>query len=169
MEYTVSQEIIEKRIFLIRNEKVMIDRDLADLYEVKTKVLNQTIKRNKDRFPKEFMFQLTENEKSELVTNCDRLKKLKHSTSFPYVFTEHGIAMLSSVLNSKKAIQVNILIIKTFVNLRKLIKTHKDILLKIDQLEKKYDNQFKIVFDTLRDLIIPKINTKRKIGFLQKK
>ncbi|NQU16922.1 MAG: ORF6N domain-containing protein [Candidatus Saganbacteria bacterium] len=160
-------ERIENKIFVIRKHKIMIDRDLAELYQVSTKALNQAVKRNKNRFPKEFMFRLAKEEKNELVTNCDRLAMLKHSSVLPYVFTEHGVAMLSSVLNSKRAIKINILIMKTFIKLRELISSHKDILQKIDSLEKKYDGQFRLVFDAIRNLMLPPEKSKRKIGFLR--
>jgi len=109
---------IKSKIFTIRGIQVMIDRDLAELYGVETKVFNQAVKRNSARFPQDFMFQLNDVEKNELVTNCDRFKTLKHSTSNPYVFTEHGVAMLSSILNSDTAIEVNILIMRAFVLIR---------------------------------------------------
>lgn len=114
----VLTKTIESRIFTIRGQKVMIDRDLAEIYEVETKKLNQAVKRNITRFPKEFMFRLSAKEFHELVTICDRFKTLKHSSSTPYAFTEHGIAMLSSVLKSNKAIAINIEIIKAFIKLR---------------------------------------------------
>ncbi len=136
MNKLIPLEVIEKRIFMIRGYKVMIDRDLAELYAVTTKALNQAVKRNIERFPEGFMFQLTAAEKKEVVTICDHLKELIFSYHQPYVFTEQGIAMLSSVLKSKKAIQINILIMQTFVRLRELIASHKDIhAAKIDTLE----------------------------------
>ncbi len=161
----IPMELIEQRIFFLRNEKVMIDRDLADLYQVTTKALNQAVKRNMERFPKEFMFNLNRSEKNELVTNCDRFKTLKHSTSMPYAFTEQGVAMLSSVLKSERAIQVNIQIMKTFVQLRKMYLNNKELADKILKLEKKYDKQFKLVFEALRELIIPPEQKKRRIGY----
>jgi len=158
-------ELIEKSIFIIRSEKIMLDRDLAELYQVTTKALNQAVKRNLERFPSEFMFQLNKQEKDELVTNCDRLETLKHSTSLPYAFTEQGVAMLSSILKSKRAIQVNIQIMKTFVQLRRMYLNNKELADKINELEKKYDKQFKLVFDALRALITTESPSKRKIGF----
>jgi len=158
-------ELIEKSIFIIRSEKIMLDRDLAELYQVTTKALNQAVKRNLERFPSEFMFQLNKQEKDELVTNCDRLGTLKHSTSLPYAFTEQGVAMLSSILKSKRAIQVNIQIMKTFVQLRRMYLNNKELADKINELEKKYDKQFKLVFDALRALITTESPSKRKIGF----
>ncbi len=165
----VLQERIEKKIFLSRGKKVMLDRDLAGLYEVSTKALNQAVKRNIERFPDIFMFQLTSKEKDELVTNCDRFKLLKHSSSLPYAFTEQGVAMLSSVLKSKRAIQVNIHIMITFTKIRELLATHKDLQRKIEDMESKYDEQFKIVFETISQLLEPPIPEKPKgrIGFVQ--
>ena len=158
-------EIIESRIFLIRGRKVMIDRDLAELYEVATKALNQAVKRNSSRFPIEFMFRLTFKEKNELVTKCDRFAGLKHSTSLPYAFSEHGVAMLSSVLNSERAVQVNIAIIKTFIRLREMISSHGKLARKINALEKKYDAQFRLVFEAIRNLIKEEEKPKAGIGF----
>ena len=170
-------ERIERSILLIRGHKVMLDRDLAYLYGVTTKVLNQAVKRHADRFPEDFMFQLTMEEariwweqvrafrlRSQIVT----LKRGQHIKYRPYAFTEHGILMLSSVLNSKRAVQVNIEIMRTFVHLRKLLASHADLARKLDALEKKYDAQFKIVFDAIRQLMAPQEpeRPKRRIGFL---
>lgn len=165
MPNLIPVEIIEQRIFLIRGEKVMIDRDLAELYGVATKVLNQAVRRNKDRFPENFMFQLTKEERDEVVTNCDHLADLRFSYQMPYAFTEHGVAMLSSVLKSKRAIQVNIQIMNTFVTLRRMLADNKALSLRLDELERKYDAQFKVVFDALRKLITPPDPPKRPIGF----
>src|SRR5699024_8744044 len=115
------QQHIENRIFTIRGEQVMIDRDLAEMYQVKTRVLNQAVKRNIERFPNIFRFQLNEDEKNELVTNCDRFESLKHSSVNPYAFTEQGVAMLSAVLRSDVAVNVSIQIMNAFVQMRKLI------------------------------------------------
>jgi hypothetical protein len=166
MNKLIPTEVIENRIFYIRSSRVMIDFDLAELYQVRTMALNQAVKRNKDRFPATFMFQLTPKEKAELITNCDRLKRLKHSSSMPYVFTEQGVAMLSSVLKSKRAIQVNILIVQAFVRLRELVSSHKDILRKIEEMESKYDRRFRIVFDAIRKLIEPPAKPNKRIGFI---
>jgi hypothetical protein len=162
---TVPTELISNKILYLRGQKVMIDRDLAQLYGVETKYLNRQVNRNKLRFPKEFMFRLTKKEKDELVTNWHRFETLKHSSVLPYAFTEHGVAMLSSVLNSKKAVEVNIAIIKTFIRLRELMKNHKSLAKKIDALEKKYDHQFKSVFILIKELIVQEQKPKRKIGF----
>lgn len=147
----------------------MIDFDLAKLYQVTTKSLNQAVKRNADRFPAGFMFRLSKKERNELVTNCDQFSRIKHSYSLPYAFTEQGVAMLSSVLKSKRAIHVNILIMQTFVRLRKLAASHKKLLLRIEEMERKYDGQFKMVFDALRQIIAPPIKPSKKIGFLRDK
>lgn len=165
MTHLIPVETIEKKIFVIRGHKVMLDRDIAQLYEVATKVLNQAVRRNIERFPEDFMFSLTKLERNELVTNCDRFKTLKHSTSMPFAFTEQGVAMLSSVLNSKRAIMVNIQIMRTFARLKEMIISHKDLQRKIDDMEKKYDHQFKIIFDALRNLLEPGIPRRRRIGF----
>ncbi|OGI07906.1 MAG: DNA-binding protein [Candidatus Melainabacteria bacterium RIFCSPLOWO2_02_FULL_35_15] len=158
-------EKIEKRILLIRGKKVMIDVDLANLYEVETRTLNQSVKRNIKRFPEDFMFQLTIHERDELITNCDRFKRLKHSTSLPYAFTEQGVAMLSTVLNSEMAINVNIQIMRTFTKLREMIESNKDLRKKIEEIEKKYDNQFQIVFEAIKRLTEPEVKSRKRIGF----
>lgn len=135
MSEIIPIEIIENKILVIRGHKVMIDRDLAELYGVKTKALNQAVKRNIERFPEEFMFKLNDNEKNKLVTICDQFKTLVHSTSNPYAFTEHGVAMLSSVLNSKQAISINIGIIKAFIKLREMAIVHRDLAMQLNELE----------------------------------
>lgn len=147
-------ERIESRIMLIRGEKVLLDADLAELYGVTTKVLNQAVKRNLDRFPDDFMFVLTAAEKQEVVTNCDHLRQLKYSPSKPYAFTEQGVAMLSSVLRSDRAVQVNVTIMRTFVRLRQLMSTHADLARKLATLESKYDEQFAVVFRAIEQLMI---------------
>jgi len=173
MNELIPTEIIENKILIIRGQKVMLDRDLAQLYEVGTKVLNQAVKRSIERFPDNFMFKLNDNELKELVTNCDRFKSLKHSTSLPYAFTEYGVAMLSSVLNSKKAIAINIQIIQTFIKVKEFALSHKDITLRIGELEKYFvdyarDNneQIQKINETLNYLI--DITKPNKIGFKTK-
>ncbi|MFW6115361.1 MAG: ORF6N domain-containing protein [Thermodesulfobacteriota bacterium] len=158
-------EPIEQAILLIRRQKVMLDADLANLYGVTTKALNQAVKRNERRFPPDFMFRLTKKEKNELVTNCDRFERLKHSSALPRAFTEQGVAMLSSVLNSERAINVNIEIMRAFVRLRQMLATHKDLESKLAALEKKYDKQFKVVFEAIRALMTPPEKPKKRIGF----
>ena len=137
MANSISVEAISTKILLIRGKKVMLDRDLAYLYAVSTKGLNQAVKRNIERFPEDFMFQLTPTEKKEVVTICDHLKVLKFSPQCPYVFTEQGVAMLSSVLRSKRAIQVNIIIIRAFVKLRQILSMNKELAHKLAELERK--------------------------------
>lgn len=161
-------EIIEKRILFLRGYKVMLDSDLAYLYGVDTKVLIQAVKRNLDRFPPDFMFTLTNQEVALLRSQIVTLKKKRgqHRKYLPYAFTEQGVAMLSSVLNSKCAVRVNIEIMRIFVRLREIVTTHKDIARKITELENKYDTQFKIVFDAIRKMMIPPEPKKRRIGFL---
>ncbi|MFZ4396110.1 MAG: ORF6N domain-containing protein [Kiritimatiellia bacterium] len=159
-------ERIETKILLLRGQKVMLDRDLAALYCVPTKALKQAIKRNLARFPDDFMFVLNGEEfanwRSQFVTsNSDRMG-LRYA---PMAFTEHGIAMLSSVLNSERAIQVNISIMRAFSQLRALLATHADLARKLEELEKKYDAQFRVVFDALRQLINPPEPQRKQIGF----
>lgn len=151
----ISVEVITAKIFVIRGRKIMLDRDLARLYEVTTKRLNEQVKRNLKRFPEDFMFQLTKHEKDELVAICDRLKTLKHSTAQPYAFTEQGIAMLSGVLKSDRAISVNIQIMRAFTYLRRMLLTNRDIRRKIEEMERKYDKQFAIVFEAIKQLLEP--------------
>jgi phage regulator Rha-like protein len=169
MKNLIPQEVIEQKIFMIRGHKVMIDRDLAELYGVETKYLNRQVRRNIERFPEEFMFQLTKEEKGELVTNWHRLAMMKHSSSLPYVFTEHGVAMLASVLNSDRAIKISILIIKAFVKLREILATHKELAHKLSELEKrieKHDTEIQAIFDAIRQLMEPPtVKEKRIIGF----
>jgi hypothetical protein len=158
-------ERIEQAILQIRGLRVMVDADLAMLYGVTTKVLNQAVKRNKERFPGDFMFQLSPEEKVEVVTNCDHLARLRFSPVLPNVFTEHGVLMLANILNSERAVRVSVQIVRTFVKLRESLSTHADMARKLESLEKKYDGQFKVVFEAIRQLMIPPDKTKRKIGF----
>jgi phage regulator Rha-like protein len=165
----ITLERIERSIIFLRGQKVMLDADLAVLYGIPTKALKQAVKRNIDRFPSDFMFELTEKEKNEVVTICDHLAKLKFSSYLPYAFTEHGALMLANVLNSHKAVQASVQIVRTFIRLRELLATHKDLARKLDEMEKKYDQQFKVVFEAIRQLITAPDNVqdkpKRQIGF----
>jgi hypothetical protein len=165
MKELIPIDMIERKILLIRGEKVMLDADLAALYRVTTKRLNEQVKRNRERFPNDFMFQLTEEEKAEVVANCDHLKRLKFSPTLPYAFTEHGAIMLASVLNSPIAVQTSVLVVRAFVKLREMLATHKDLAKKLEEIEKKYDAQFKVVFDAIRELMRPPETKRRKIGF----
>ncbi len=168
MSTIVPQEIIETKILFLRGKKVMLDRDLAQLYKVETRVLNQAVRRNISRFPEDFMFQLTKEEADELLrSQFVTLKRGQHYKYLPYAFTENGVAMLSSVLNSERAVQVNIQIMRTFTRLREMLMTHKDLKEKIEAMEKKYDYQFKIVFDAIKELLEPPVKAKKKIGFLR--
>ena len=170
-------EVIAAKIFVIRGKKVMLDRDLAKLYGAAAKRLNEQVKRNSRRFPEDFMFQLSWEERESLRSQIATLnnaktkasRRGKHIKYLPYVFTEQGVAMLSSVLNSERAIQVNILIMRAFTKLREILLTHKDLAIKLDNLEKKYadhDEKIKDIFEAIRQLLQPPpIEKKRKIGF----
>jgi len=168
METTVPTEVIERKILLIRGHKVMLDSDLAELYEVATKVLVQAVKRNVKRFPSDFMFQLNNQEVAGLRSQFVTSKIGRGGRRYPpYAFTEQGVAMLSTVLNSERAIEVNIHIMRAFVKLREMIASNKELARKLDALEKKYDAQFKVVFDAIRQLMTPPEIKKKKIGFRQ--
>ncbi len=179
---------IERKILLLRGEKVLLDSDLAELYGVETKALNQAVKRNLERFPADFMFQVSKEEAAQIlrsqIVTLDAENGGKHSENTiilrsqivtlrhgqhlkyrPYAFTEQGVAMLSSVLRSGRAIQVNLAIMRTFVQLRQMMATHADLAQKLKSLESKYDSQFKAVFDAIRELMSDKKLPKREIGF----
>ena len=158
-------EAIERKILLIRGQKVMLSPHLAELYGVETRALNQAVKRNLNRFPEDFMFQLTHLEAEQLVSQNVIPHKKYFGGSLPYALTEQGVAMLSSVLNSERAVQVNIAIMRTFVKLREMIASHKDLARKLEELEKKYDTQFKVVFDAIRQLMAQPEPKDKKIGF----
>ena len=161
---------IEKRIYVIRGQKVMLDTDLAQLYRVPTFRLNEQVKRNGKRFPRDFMFQLSRQE-ADFLTSQNAMSNVGRGgrRTLPYAFTEHGVAMLSSVLNSERAVQVNIAIMRAFVRLRQVIAAHEELARKIDELEKKYkehDSQFQTVFHAIRELLEPpETPRKRQIGF----
>jgi hypothetical protein len=158
---------IEKAILLMRRQKVMLDADLAELYGVETRVLVQAVKRNLGRFPEDFMFQLSKEEADFLRSQIVTLEKGRgqHSKYLPYAFTEQGVAMLSSVLHSQRAIRVNIEIMRAFIRLRQMLATHIELARKLDALEKRYDSQFKQVFDAIRQLMAPPEPKRRPIGF----
>ena len=149
----IPTEKIDRAILIIRGHKVMLDSDLAEIYGVKTSRLNEQVKRNKDRFPNDFMFQLTIHEKQEVIANCDHLEKLKFSRTNPYAFTEHGTIMLANVLKTPTAIETSVLIVRAFVKLRELLSTHKELERKILELESKYNKQFKLIFEAIRELM----------------
>jgi len=173
-------ESIQQKIYFIRGEKVMFDRDLAVLYGVETKALNRAVKRNKDRFPSDFMFQLNKSESGMFLryqfgtSNNDNILESKGLSLrkgrggqryMPYVFTEQGVAMLSSVLNSERAIRVNIQIMRTFTKLRKILATHKELREKIERMEKKYDKKFRAIFEAIGLLLREDEKPKKRIGF----
>jgi hypothetical protein len=164
MNSLVPIERIESKILLIRGQKVMLDRDLAELYGVETRALIQAVKRNIERFPEDFMFQLTKEEFEVLISHFVT-SSWGGTRKLPYVFTEHGILMLSSVLNSKRAVMVNIQIMRTFTKLRRLLASNEDLRRKIEAMENKYDAQFKVVFDAIRSLMSPPTKERKKIGF----
>jgi hypothetical protein len=167
----VPAERIERRIYLIRGQKVMLDRDLAALYGVSTSRLNEQVKRNRKRFPDDFMFQLTLQEGKAIVALRSQNATLKpghHLKYAPHAFTEQGVAMLSSVLNSERAVQVNIAIMRAFVKLREVMATHRDLAHKIEALERKYaehDEEIQEVFGAIKRLLEPPVRPRRRIGF----
>jgi len=174
-EMTIPDELIMNKILIVRGVKVMIDTDLADLYGVPTKRLNEQVKRNSRRFPEDFMFQLTEQEKQEVVANCDHLKRLRFSPNLPFVFTEHGAVMLASILNSDRAIIVNIQIVRVFTRMRQLLESHTKIQRMLEQIQKKeldQDRQILLIFKYLKQLEQAKKPRddqaqRKKIGFRQ--
>ena len=169
-EVSVLIEKITGKIYLIRGQKVMLDRDLAELYQVETKQLKRAVRRNIDRFPADFMFELTkaelENWRCQFGTSKSEKKGLRYK---PLAFTEQGVAMLSSILRSKRAVQVNIQIMRAFTQLRQMLLTHADLKKKIETMEKKYDKQFRIVFEAITQLLEVDEKPKKKIGYLKKR
>jgi hypothetical protein len=162
---TVSSDLIEARIHIVRGHKVMLDSDLAQLYEVPTKALNQAVNRDPDRFPKDFVFQLRSEEWDVLRSQFVTSRSWGGRRYPPYAFTEQGVAMLSSVLKSKRAALVNVEIMRTFVRLRQVLASHQELKQKLEQLERKYDVQFKVVFDAIRALMETDDKPRRRIGF----
>jgi phage regulator Rha-like protein len=168
----IPDEVVMNKIYLIRNHKVMLDRYLAELYGVKAIRLREQVKRNKERFPENFMFQLTEKEVENMVSQNAIPSKQYLGGSLPYAFTEHGVLMLANVLKSEQAITMSIRIIEIFVRLREVLLTHKDILLKLEKLERKavqHDGDIKLIFKYLRELLNPPTEPMRKIGFKHSK
>jgi hypothetical protein len=175
--YLIPTERLDSAILEIRGERVMLDYDLAAVYGVTTKALNQAVKRNRDRFPADFVFELTLDEKYELVTNCDRLATLKHSSSVPYAFTEHGAVMLASVLKSKRAMEVSVFVVRAFIRMRRMLTDQRRFATKLavlflqgrSQLESKlatHDKNFQIVFAAIKQLMLPPEPKKKRIGFV---
>ena len=165
MSELIPIETIATKILIIRGKKVLIDSDLAKLYAIETKGLKRAVRRNIERFPEDFMFEITKEEYDSLRSQFGTLKRGAHAKYLPYVFTEQGIAMLSSVLNSPQAVKVNIQIMRAFVKLREFMLSNKELHEKIDAMERKYDKQFKIVFDALRTLLETPKSKIKKIGF----
>lgn len=167
----IADEVIMNKILLIRDQKVMVSNDLAELYGVSTKRLNEQVKRNIKRFPGNFMFQLTEQEKDKVVAICDHLQNLKYSPYLPYVFTEHGTVMLANVLNSDRAIQVSIRIVEIYVRMREFVLTNKELLLKVEKLEKrigKQDEKIALVLNYLKKFIEFQEIPRKQVGFKRK-
>jgi len=169
MKSIVTAETIEPKIYLIRGQKVMLDSDLAELYGVTTKRLNEQVRRNADRFPSDFIFRLSTDEFESLRSHF-ATSSLKHGGRryLPYAFTEHGALMAASVLDTPRAVEVSLYVVRAFVKLREMIASHKDLARKLDELEKKYDSQFKMVFDAIRGLVAEPEPKEKKIGFLVK-
>jgi len=161
----IKEENIANHIYFLRGFNVILDFDLASLYGVETRILKQAVRRNLRRFPEDFMFELSENEIDFVVSQNVTPSKKYLGGAIPFAFTEQGVAMLSGILNSDKAIAVNISIMRTFVQLRKLIASNKSIVEKLYQFEKKYDEQFKLVFEALRQLIHNKSKSEKRIGY----
>lgn len=163
----VPMERIERAIIMVRGEKVMLDSELAEIYGVETKALNQAVKRNAARFPEDFMFRITADEvadlnRSQIVTGSQKHRDPRFP---PYAFTEHGALMLANVLNSERAAQTSVMVVRAFVRLRQLLSSNAELARKLEALERKYDAQFKVVFDAIRQLMSPPAKPKREIGF----
>jgi hypothetical protein len=165
---SVQLENVERTILTIRGHKVILDTDLARLYSVSTKRLNQQVRRNSDRFPEDFLFQLTAEEKSEVVANCDHLSNLKFSPALPLAFTEHGAIMAASVLNTQQAIEASIFVVRAFVRLREVLATHRRLARKLKELEARmgeHDEQLQVIFEAIHQLMSPPDKPTKKIGF----
>lgn len=165
MNEIIPYEAITDRILMIRGHKVLLDVDLARLYGVSTKRLNEQVRRNRDRFPEDFLFELSKAEKDEVVAKCDHLENIKYSPSLPLAYTEHGALMAASVLKSKRAVEVSLYVVRAFVKLRQVLATHKELSRKIEEMEARYDENFRVVFEAIRQLLSEDAKPKRKIGF----
>ena len=170
---TIAPLHIENRILTMRGQKVMIDADLADLYGVQTKRLNEQVRRNRERFPDDFMFQLTQAEKDDVVANCDHLAKLKFAAALPLAFTEHGALMVSAILNTPRAVEVSVYVVRAFVQLREVLASNKELARQLKALEQRierklmtHDQAIAGIIDTLRQLMSPTTTAKRRIGFV---
>jgi phage regulator Rha-like protein len=163
----VPAEKIDRAILFLRSKRVMLDADLAMVFGTSTKRINQQVKRNIDRFPVDFLFQLTDEEKDWVVTNCDHLKQLRFSPVNPYAFTEHGTIMVAMIINTPVAVEASVIIVRAFIKLREILSQNKDLAKKMNEMEAKYDHQFKVVFDAIRKLMqLPPKEIKRpRIGY----
>jgi ORF6N domain len=164
----IPPERIENLILFFRGHRVIVDADLAELYGVATKALNQAVKRNRKRFPQDFMFRLNKMEKSEVVTNCDHLARLKFSPVLPYAFTEHGAIMLANVLNSDRAVETSVFVVRAFVRLREVLASNRQLAEKLRELEQRistHDEHIQVIFEAIRQLLSPQKSTQRQIGF----
>ena len=161
-------ERVERTILFLRGQKVILDADLGKLYGVTTKRLNEQVRRNQSRFPEDFVFRLSPEEKSEVVAKCDHLSKLKFSPTLPFAFTEHGAIMAASVLNSQRAIETSILVVRAFVRLREILITHRELARKLEELEGRieaHDEQIVAIFEAIRQLMTPPEKPRKRIGF----
>ena len=164
----IPAERVESRILEIRSLKVMLDADIAELFGVETRALNQAVKRNIDRFPEDFMFKLTGKEKAEVITNCDHLSKLKYSKALPHAFTEHGAIMAANVLNSPRAVAASVLIVRAFIKMRETLVSHKELAGKLKELERRLDirdEDIAFLFEAIKRLSAPPKTKRDKIGF----
>ncbi len=161
----IPPERIFRTILFLRGQKVMLDADLSELYGVSTKRLNEQVRRNPDRFPPDFMFRLIQEEKTEVVANCDHLKQLKFASTLPNAFTEYGAIMLATVLNTRLAVRMSLQVIRAFVRLREILATHKDLARKVEEMEMRYDANFRALYNAVRKLSNPPVRKKRMIGF----
>jgi hypothetical protein len=167
--YLIPVEQLDRAILLIRGQRVVLDADLAALFGVSTRALNQAIKRNLDRFPADFLFRLTPEEKTEVVTNCDHLAGLKFSRHLPYAFTEHGAVMAATVLNSKRAAEVSVFIVRAFVRMRQMLASHRQLALRLADLERQvatHDASIRSLVSAIRQLLQPPEPKKKRIGFV---
>lgn len=167
-EALIPAERVEGMILLIRGQRVMLDADLAELYGVPTKRLNEQVKRNADRFPEDFMFRLTADEKKEVVAKCDHLRSLRFSPGSPCAFTEHGALMLASVLSSRRAVEVSVFVVRAFVRIREMLASHRELARKVAELERRsrgHDEKIRSLVEAIRQLMAPGESKTRRIGF----
>jgi len=159
------EENISRRILTVRGHSIILDSDLVALYRVTTRALNQAVKRNAGRFPEDFAFRITTKEKTEVVTNCDHLSRLKFSTVLPFVYTEDRTIMAASVFNSQRAVETSVFVVRAFVRIRETLASHRELAQRLNALEKTYDARFRVVFDAIRALMEAPKTPRRRIGF----